>query len=901
MAASSNRSLWRVVTGHSALRDHALIERELRDSLTRLREGVAYYRPPCPASEKKIRDGGKLKGNKLTLVLEISSHLQLDQEQAPDLFEGFLINAHLGTLGELRERVRSEGGRREVVEEVASYYHSERLHLLRCLKHMLGFWQDPNHPFRDVYSVCIGEITKDEKSFIKSLWSQYQAAVDNDLPSQLSVSEETQWSVQRLVEQVELLEAILLYYKDFVHEGAELVCHAQQLWKNGCGLRQSCPVSLVDGAELLQRHIGHLCSLILVESLDLESILAHLEDPGCLEDHHLLKSDSSSEVEQLDNLFSKWGDQDCLTPVLLSWALLQFAKQQSHTDLEDVRLLGNRALSGGVFQYVRCLLGSPFFSRERPVGGACRSVLHALLALALSQFSDDSLGDRQDLVAIASLTLTHPPLRLQFWDQGLSVGVGLLVNSSLSHFPSSSSLTSLLLSLAGDQVSAGHVWQLLASLPRFTEKLPHREIGTQVKVVTADEGEAPMLKVIKPRSFYTSEARWLGLHGVVLGNGVCGEVWEGWEGEELVSWPLPHSVSGWDLLALEIVRLLQTCPLDSSTDVLVARVTGSIRLVTQLVKSDWSLAAELHHITSQAFSMVQRFAALPRPPTTLLASCVSCLAVMATNNTAETWLTLGQTGFLPYLSSSLPPSHDNLECLSVAPGNYGQLLKMAECPEGGYPVTMAMLDLLATTCLPGNSVVLREQLATVIYIMREVFLSCHKWKFKLRSGRRQLELGLLRFCHDTLQRHRDSPFSLGVVVATQLLSCPGEQGLLPLLSLPVSTLNSLHSAALGTSSVSPAVESVRLSLSILNLLLHAPPTQQSSLLEWNLANTYPHIVSNIASYIYHYGDSRIPIGATAVLTRLCQATPLSVFSCLGTDAVVKRDVFISRLSSRVEV
>ena len=46
--------------------------------------------------------------------------------------------------------------------------------------------------------------------------------------------------------------------------------------------------------------------------------------------------------------------------------------------------------------------------------------------------------------------------------------------------------------------------------------------------------------------------------------------------------------------------------LDSSTDVLVARVTGTIRLVTQLVKSDWSLAAELHHITSQAFSMVQR-------------------------------------------------------------------------------------------------------------------------------------------------------------------------------------------------------------------------------------------------------------------------------------------------------
>ena len=48
----------------------------------------------------------------------------------------------------MEERVKSEGGRREVVGEVTNYFHSERLHLLRCLKHMLGFWQDPNHPFR---------------------------------------------------------------------------------------------------------------------------------------------------------------------------------------------------------------------------------------------------------------------------------------------------------------------------------------------------------------------------------------------------------------------------------------------------------------------------------------------------------------------------------------------------------------------------------------------------------------------------------------------------------------------------------------------------------------------------------------------------------------------------------
>ena len=75
-----------------------------------------------------------------------------------------------------------------MVREITTYYHTERLHLLRCLKHMLGFWQDPNHPFRvrslhsippvsipyhsppqNVYTVCVGELSHDETTFIQSV------------------------------------------------------------------------------------------------------------------------------------------------------------------------------------------------------------------------------------------------------------------------------------------------------------------------------------------------------------------------------------------------------------------------------------------------------------------------------------------------------------------------------------------------------------------------------------------------------------------------------------------------------------------------------------------------------------------------------------------------------------
>ena len=46
--------------------------------------------------------------------------------------------------------------------------------------------------------------------------------------------------------------------------------------------------------------------------------------------------------------------------------------------------------------------------------------------------------------------------------------------------------------------------------------------------------------------------------------------------------------------------------LDSSAEELVTRVTETALLVTQMLKSDWSLATELYPITSQYFSILQR-------------------------------------------------------------------------------------------------------------------------------------------------------------------------------------------------------------------------------------------------------------------------------------------------------
>ena len=66
-------------------------------------------------------------------------------------------------------------------------------------------------------------------------------------------------------------------------------------------------------------------------------------------------------------------------------------------------------------------------------------------------------------------------------------------------------------------------------------------------------------------------------------------------------------------------------------------------------------------------------------------------------------------------------------------------------------------------------------------------------------------------------------------------------------------------------------------------------------------STPVHLVAVIASYIHHHDNPKVPAGATKLLTRLSQVSRMSVYACLGTEAVAVRDAYIHRLRSRLEV
>ncbi len=72
----------------------------------------------------------------------------VDELQTLELFQRFLVEGYRGSLGELQTQLGSKRGRETLLRTVREYYHAERLHVLRCLKHLLGYWQDSGHPYR---------------------------------------------------------------------------------------------------------------------------------------------------------------------------------------------------------------------------------------------------------------------------------------------------------------------------------------------------------------------------------------------------------------------------------------------------------------------------------------------------------------------------------------------------------------------------------------------------------------------------------------------------------------------------------------------------------------------------------------------------------------------------------
>ncbi|CAL1525907.1 unnamed protein product [Lymnaea stagnalis] len=928
----SSRQLWQTIsgTGYVSLRPQEYVERELIKCRDKLMEGISFYKKPSSTPGESLKKEKHLKKVQQDFIIKLSQFLGLDEVQSYDLFCAYLLTEFRGSQKEINHILGHDRHSQTLILKIQDFYHGERLYLLRCLREIMQSWFTGEHPYKDVFTKFAKDMLG-QNLLGKKILNQFVEVCNASLPNKdtngplMNRMQIMSWALQNLKEQVELLELLLIYYKDIEMDFDTFVELCSKFRNDSFGYSQSFKHLLDAQMDKLVKRIGYLQVLILLEGLDV-LIAFELKKKETLTDHFILGN--SSNIEKVDAIFSQLRSDPAHGPLNLAWSVLQYilgeASQTEETGGETVssakafaraRGYGNVALQLGVFEFLMELLEYESFSGKSDMAATAHYIIYSVISTLLALFHEESLGNTEPLYRIVSKLLSWNFIANTFWEQGESEGLAILYKSAKSWFPVDfSCFIQLNISLASaSNYSAKKVKAGLLSLNRYTELLDNSNAQD-----LQFSGESGVFVLQRKKYPYQNSDFYInaGCRGYETNTAATRPHFVG---HKIICWDT--SFNAWHMLMGEIHELLAQVSHGAGmvqTEQLL-KVTMVTKLVKEVMTSDPTSVPEFSEITRLCHQLILRFAVLSPAPLELLAYSIQCLCLSVPGFYPEVSHHLKQTGLLPFLSKNIDDYSEVLSGDGVNQGLYGCVLAGTECAQGIYCVTLAVLDLVTqlvrcSSKRGGED----EHMASVLFILREVFPRFHKWRYvdidQCKSiGQKCLHLFHTIFNFLNLQE-RQLPDKAGAnsscpklqeVCVYSLLFTDAGRALLEIVSTGVDNvqLTLAQQASLLKGAGVDLVDLIEISLSLLNrLLLLKPPNVGPSPVEQALSSQPPgrqhqHLVAIIAQYIYHRHSNKLPTLATLLLKRLAMVSPMSILACLGNDSEPIRDMFLTRLQA----
>uniref|UniRef100_A0A670ZBF8 Nucleoporin NUP188 n=1 Tax=Pseudonaja textilis TaxID=8673 RepID=A0A670ZBF8_PSETE len=896
----SSRELWTILLGRSALREPAQIAEELNKHWQRLLEGLCYYKPPSSNSAEIVKADKNVPASLKELGLRVSKFLGLDEEQSVQLLQCYLQEDYRGTRDSLKTVLQDDRQSQTLLLKIADYYYEERFCILRCVLHILTYFQDERHPYMVPYSQCMEKL---DKELVPNYRKQFEELYKTEAPtwethgSLMTERQVSRWFVQCLREQSMLLEIIFLYYAYFEMTAEELLTFAKMFKDQGFGSRQTNRHLVDESMDPLVERIGYFSALILVEGMEIDSLHERLLDDR-KEEH---KFAGNGQIRQeMDRLLLTLGDVPHHAPVLLAWALLR------HTLSTDgssgvIRRMGSTAIQMNVFQYLTKLLRA-ISSEGNCISSTACMCIYGLLSFVLTSLELHTLGNQQDIIDTACEVLASSSIPPLFWKTEPTAGLGIILDSVCGMFPHLlSPLLQLLTALVSDKSTAKKVYTFLDKMSFYIELYKHKPAD----VISHEDGT--LWRRLNPKLLYPLGA---GQTNLRIPQGTVGQVILD-DRAYLVRWE--YSYSSWTLFTCEIEMLLHVV---STADVLqhCQRVKPIIDLVHKVISTDVSIADCLLPITSRIYMLLHRLTTVISPPVDIIASCVKCLTVLASRMPAKVWTDLHHTGFLPFVANPVSNMSRMISAEGMNAGGYGNLLMGIEQPQGEYGVTISFLNLVMT--------LVRGQLGStqsqglvpcIVFVLKEMLPNYHKWRYNSHGVREkigylilQLIHAILNLCPEMDPRSSSAP-SLQSLCIFSLANTEAGQAVISIMGIGVDTIDMVmasQSCSDGESQGQLLIQTVKLAFSVTNNVIRLkPPSSVVSPLEHALTQHGAHrnnLIAVLAKYIYHKHDPALPRLAIQLLKRLATVAPMSVYACLGSDASAIRDAFLTRLQSRIE-
>ncbi|KAL0606462.1 Nucleoporin NUP188-like protein [Plecturocebus cupreus] len=848
------------------------IEAELNKHWRRLLEGLSYYKPPSPSSAEKVKANKDVPSPLKELGLRISKFLGLDEEQSVQLLQCYLQEDYRGTRDSLKTVLQDERQSQALILKIADYYYEERTCILRCVLHLLTYFQDERHPYRLEYADCVDKL---EKELVSKYRQQFEELYKTEAPT---------WET----------------HGNLMMASSDLLVLTKMFKEQGFGRRQANRHLVDETMDPFVDRIGYFSALILVEGMDIESL-----HKCALDDRRELHQFAQDGLicQDMDRLMLTFGDIPHHAPVLLAWALLRHTLNPEKTS-SVVRKIGGIAIQLNVFQYLTRLLQSLASGGNDCTTSTACMCIYGLLSFVLTSLELHTLGNQQDIIDTACEVLADPSLPELFWGTEPTSGLGIILDSVCGMFPHLlSPLLQLLRALVSGKSTAKKVYSFLDKMSFYNELYKHKPHD----VISHEDGT--LWRRQTPKLLYPLG----GQTNLRIPQGTVGQVMLD-DRAYLVRWE--YSYSSWTLFTCEIEMLLHVV---STADVIqhCQRVKPIIDLVHKVVSTDLSIADCLLPITSRIYMLLQRLTTVISPPVDVIASCVNCLTVLAASNPAKVWTDLRHTGFLPFVAHPVSNMSQMISAEGMNAGGYGNLLMNSEQPQGEYGVTIAFLRLI-TTLVKGQLGSTQSQglVPCVMFVLKEMLPSYHKWRYNSHGVREQigcliLELihAILNLCHETDLHSSHTP-SLQSLCICSLAYTEAGQTVINIMGIGVDTIDMVMAAqprsdgAEGQGQGQLLIKTVKLAFSVTNNVIRLkPPSNVVSPLEQALSQHGAHgnnLIAVLAKYIYHKHDPALPRLAIQLLKRLATVAPMSVYACLGNDAAAIRDAFLTRLRSKIE-
>uniref|UniRef100_A0A674HJ17 Nucleoporin NUP188 n=1 Tax=Taeniopygia guttata TaxID=59729 RepID=A0A674HJ17_TAEGU len=900
LSARSSRELWTILLGRSALREPAQIAAELNKHWQRLLEGLSYYKPPSTTSAEKIKADKDVAAPLKELGLRVSKFLGLDEEQSVQLLQSYLQEDYRGTRDSLKTVLQDERQSQALMLKLADYYYEERICILRCVLHLLTYFQDERHPY--TYFQCVEKL---DKELVPNYRKQFEALYKAEAPTWethgnlMTERQVSRWFVQCLREQSMLLEVIFLYYAYFEMAPEELLAFAKMFKEQGFGTRQTNRHLVDESMDHLVDRIGYFSALILVEGMEIDSLHERALDDRT-EEHKLANNQHIH--QEMDNQLLQLGDVSHHAPVLLAWALLRHTiNPEEATNI--IRRMGSTAIQLNVFQYLTKLLRSLSSGGKNCTASTACMCIYGLLSFVLTSLELHTLGNQQDIIDAACEVLAASSIPQLFWKTEPTAGLGIILDSVCGMFPHLlTPLLQLLQALVSDKSTAKKVYSFLDKMSFYIELYKHKPPD----VISHEDGT--LWRRQTPKLLYPLG---LGQTNLRIPQGTVGQVMLD-DRAYLVRWE--YSYSSWTLFTCEIEMLLHVV---STADVIqhCQRVKPIIDLVHKVISTDVSIADCLLPITSRIYMLLQRLTTVISPPVDVIASCVNCLTVLAARMPAKVWTDLHHTGFLPFVANPLSSMNHMISAEGMNAGGYGNLLMSMEQPQGEYSVTISFLNLV-TTLVRGQLGSTQSQglVPCIVFVLKEMLPNYHKWRYNSHGVREkigclilQLIHAILNLCPEMDPRSSNAP-SLQSLCIFSLANTEAGQAVINIMGIGVDTIDMVMASQSGSDESQGQgqllIQTVKLAFSVTNNVIRLkPPSSVVSPLEQALTQHGAHgnnLIAVLAKYIYHKHDPALPRLAIQLLKRLATVAPMSVYACLGSDAAAIRDAFLTHLQSKIE-